>query len=71
MDKRYLHELKEKEAIDFSDLLHKALDKGVKLYRCQMNIMFQNGLECIDGVELAVVATFLDLAYDADAVLSY
>ncbi|MCY9657151.1 DsrE/DsrF/DrsH-like family protein [Paenibacillus chondroitinus] len=71
LDRRYLKELEEKEATNFKVLLQTAVDQGVKLYGCQMNVMFKNGLECIDGVELAGVAAFLDLAYDADAVLSY
>ncbi len=71
LDKRYLRELKAREAIDFSALLSTALEKRIKLYGCQMNVMFSQGLQIIDGVELAGVGTFLDLAHDADAVLSY
>lgn len=71
LDKRYLKEQKETEATDFNVLLRLAIIKGIKFYGCQMNVMFKNGMDCIDGVELAGVATFLDLAYDADAILSY
>lgn len=71
LDKRYLKELKDTEATDFESLIQKAIKSGIKLYGCQMNIMFKHGMECIDGVDLAGVATFLDLAYDADAILSY
>jgi len=71
LDKRYLLELKEKESDDLEFLLQSAIDSGVKLYGCQMNVMFKQGLDCIDNVELAGVATFLDLAYEADAILSY
>jgi predicted peroxiredoxin len=36
-----------------------------------MNILIADGLQLIEGAELAGVVTFLELAYSADAVISY
>lgn len=71
LDKRYLEQNRHKETMNVEHLIKSALLAGVRLYGCQMNVMYAAGMQCMDGVELAGVATFLDLAYDADAVLSY
>lgn len=71
LDKRYLAVVKKTEARDLGGLLHSAVNCGIKLFGCQMNVMHASGMQCIEGVELAGVATFLDFAYDADAILSY
>lgn len=67
----YLKQHSKMELVDVADLLRKSLKANIKLFGCQMNVMNAAGMKMMDGVELAGVATFLDLAYDADAVLSY
>ena len=71
LDKRYLKKMERTTESKLSSLINSALHSGIKLYGCQMNVLIADGLELIDGAELAGVATFLDLAYQADAVLSY
>ncbi|MDF0728622.1 DsrE/DsrF/DrsH-like family protein [Cytobacillus sp. S13-E01] len=70
LDKRYLKKMNRSHG-DLISLLHDALNAGIKLYGCQMNVLIADGLELVDGAELAGVVTFLELAYQADAVLSY
>ncbi|SFG38482.1 Predicted peroxiredoxin [Halobacillus alkaliphilus] len=71
LDQRYLKQLNRTHGTDLEFLLKAALDSGVKLYGCQMNVLIEDGLVTVDGVELAGVATFLETAYQADDVLSY
>ncbi|WP_409252659.1 DsrE/DsrF/DrsH-like family protein [Bacillus sp. SCS-153A] len=71
LDKRYLKKMSRTHGVDLSSLLNKALQAGIHLYGCQMNVLIADGLELIEGAELAGVVTFLDRAYQADAVLSY
>lgn len=71
LGRQYLQELKKEQPDDLQELLNSALKAGVRLFGCQMNVMNAAGMQTIEGVELAGVATFLDLAYDADSVLSY
>ncbi|MGI8313872.1 DsrE/DsrF/DrsH-like family protein [Halobacillus mangrovi] len=71
LDQRYLNQLNRTHGTDLEFLLKTALDSGVKLYGCQMNVLIADGLVLVDGVEIAGVATFLETAYQADDVLSY
>ena len=71
LDKRYLKIMERTHNIDLQSLMQQALDKGIKFFGCQMNVLIADGLELIEGAELSGVATFLDTAYKADAVLSY
>jgi predicted peroxiredoxin len=71
LDKRYLKIMERTHNIDLQDLMQKALDMGVKFFGCQMNVLIADGLELVEGAELSGVATFLETAYEADAVLSY
>jgi predicted peroxiredoxin len=71
LDKRYLKSMVRTNGKDLGDLLNRALKEGIKLFGCQMNVLIAEGLELIDGAELAGVVTFLEIAYEADAVLSY
>ncbi|WP_017379388.1 DsrE/DsrF/DrsH-like family protein [Paenisporosarcina sp. TG-14] len=71
LDQRYLKKLDRTHGTDLALLLKLALESGIKLYGCQMNVLIADGLELVDGAELAGVVTFLELAYTADAVLSY
>lgn len=71
LDRRYLRKLDRTHGTDLAQLLTSASQLGIKLYGCQMNILIADGLELVDGAELAGVVTFLESAYQADAVLSY
>ncbi|MBS4193712.1 MULTISPECIES: DsrE/DsrF/DrsH-like family protein [Bacillaceae] len=71
LDKRYLKKVTRTHGVDLVSLFKIALEAGIKLYGCQMNVLIADGLELIDGAELAGVVTFLEAAYQADAVLSY
>lgn len=71
LDERYIKMTEKTSGTNLSSLIDSALKAGIKLYGCQMNVLISDGLELIKGAELAEVATFLDLAYQADAVLSY
>jgi predicted peroxiredoxin len=71
LDKRYLKKMDRAHGTDMSSLLQSALKTGINLYGCQMNVLIADGLELVEGAELAGVVTFLELAYQADAVLSY
>lgn len=71
LDPRYFKNIENTHNMDISSLLTTALSKGVKLYGCQMNVLMADGLELVEGAELAGVATFLEIAYKANAVLSY
>lgn len=71
LDQRYLKKLDRTHGTDLALLLKSALQEGVKLFGCQMNILVADGLELVEGVEVAGVVTFLEYAYSADAVLSY
>jgi predicted peroxiredoxin len=71
LDKKYLKKMERRTETNLTSLINFALQSGIKLYGCQMNVLISDGLELIDGAELAGVATFLNLAYQADAVLSY
>lgn len=71
LDKRYFKIRKRNHNVDLASLLQEAVDKGITLFGCQMNVLIADGLELIDGAELAGVVTFLEMAYEADAVLSY
>ena len=71
LDKRYLKNINRTHGVDLSLLLQTALEAGIKLYGCQMNVLIADGMELIEGAELAGVVTFLEQAYQADAVLSY
>lgn len=71
LDPTYLKQQARQQCVDVTDLLHKSIKAGIRLFGCQMNVMNAGGMKMMDGVELAGVATFLDLSYDADAVLSY
>lgn len=71
LDQRYFNNRNSAHDIDLGKLLQSALASGIKLYGCQMNILIADGLQLIEGAELAGVVTFLELAYAADAVISY
>ncbi|BCB05407.1 DsrE/DsrF/DrsH-like family protein [Bacillus sp. KH172YL63] len=71
LDKNYLKTISRTHGTDLAALLAASLANGVKLYGCQMNVLIADGLELIEGAELAGVVTFLEYAYEADAVLSY
>jgi len=71
LDKRYLEKLDRTHGTDLALLLKTAILSGIDLYGCQMNILVADGLELVEGAEVAGVVTFLELAYEADAVLSY
>lgn len=71
LDKRYVAMMERVRGMELANLLQAALEKGIKLYGCQMNVLIADGLKLIEGAELAGVATFLKLAYQADSVLSY
>jgi predicted peroxiredoxin len=71
LDKRYLKIMERTHNIDLQNLMQKALKRGVKFFGCQMNVLIADGLELVEGAELSGVATFLETAYEADAVLSY
>lgn len=71
LDKRYLKKMEKRTETNLTNLIHTVLHTGIKLYGCQMNVLIADGLELIAGAELAGVATFLNLAFQADAVLSY
>jgi predicted peroxiredoxin len=71
LDNRYLKEMEKRTETNLTTLIHTVLNTGIKLYGCQMNVLIADGLELIAGAELAGVATFLNLAFQADAVLSY
>jgi predicted peroxiredoxin len=71
LDKRYVKIMERTHNMDLEKLLKTALKRGIKLYGCQMNVLIADGLVLVDGAELAGVATFLEKAYEADAVLSY
>lgn len=70
LDPSYLKQQARQQIVDVTDLLHKSIKAGIRLFGCQMNVMNAGGMKMMDGVELAGVATFLDLSYDADAVPS-
>ena len=71
LDQRYFNNRNSAHDIDLGKLLQSALASGIKLYGCQMNILIADGLQIIEGAELAGVVTFLELDYAADAVISY
>jgi predicted peroxiredoxin len=71
LDRRYLKNMDRTHGIDLELLINTGLAKGIKLFGCQMNVLITDGLELVDGAELAGVVTFLEIAYQADAVLSY
>lgn len=71
LDRRYLRKLDRTHGADLAQLLTSASQLGIKLYGCQMNILIADGLELVDGAELAGVVTFLEAAYQADSVLSF
>ena len=71
LDKRYLKIIERTHNMDLAQLMRRAMDLGVGFFGCQMNVLIADGLELVDGAQLAGVATFLDIAYQADAVLSY
>ncbi|KHE72774.1 DsrE family protein [Halobacillus sp. BBL2006] len=71
LDKRYLNFIDRTHGTDLASLIKFSLDVGVQLFGCQMNVLMEDGLELIEGAELAGVVTFLDIAYQADAVLSF
>ncbi|KYP81919.1 DsrE/DsrF/DrsH-like family protein [Ferroacidibacillus organovorans] len=71
LDKRYANHLSKELGIDLLALFEQAIQAGIHLYACQMNVMNSCHLHCIDGVEPAGVVTFLECAYRADAVFSY
>ena len=71
LDKRYLKNMDRSHGSDLASLINSAVLAGIKLYGCQMNVLIADGLELVDGAELAGVVTFLELAYQADSVLSY
>lgn len=71
LDPRYFKNIENTHNMDMSSLLTTTLSKGVKLYGCQMNVLVADGFEIVEGAELAGVATFLEIAYKANAVLSY
>ncbi|MBT2687314.1 DsrE family protein [Bacillus sp. ISL-47] len=71
LDKRYVKIVERTHDADIAALIQKAINKGIHLYGCQMNVLIADGLELVEGAETAGVATFLDIAYSADAVLSY
>lgn len=71
LDQRYAGKMKREGIYDILSLFDEAKSLDVKLYGCQMNVMIACGMQCIDGIEHVGVSTFLDLAYDADAVFSY
>ncbi|WP_254871092.1 DsrE/DsrF/DrsH-like family protein [Bacillus sp. Marseille-Q1617] len=71
LDKRYSKKIERSHGVEMDLLIKKAISSGIHLYGCQMNVLVADGLELVDGVELAGVVTFLESAYEADAVLSY
>lgn len=71
LDKRYLKKMNRVHGIGIESLIRTAISKGIKMYGCQMNVLIADGLELIEGAELAGVVTFLESAYQADAVLSF
>jgi predicted peroxiredoxin len=71
LDKRYLKVMERTHNIDLQKLMQQAMDMGVQFYGCQMNVLIAHGLELVEGAKLSGVATFLETAYQADAVLSY
>ncbi|MGA9226822.1 MAG: DsrE/DsrF/DrsH-like family protein [Mesobacillus sp.] len=71
LDKRYLKIMERTHHIDLAYLMKRAMDLGIVFFGCQMNVLIADGLELVDGAQLAGVATFLETAYQADAVLSY
>ena len=71
LDQQYFNNRNSAHDLDLGRLLQSALASGIKLYGCQMNILIADGLQLIEGAELAGVVTFLELAYAADAVISY
>jgi predicted peroxiredoxin len=71
LDKRYMKIMERTHNMDLQQLMQQALDKGIKFFGCQMNVLIADGLELVDGAQLSGVATFLETAYQADAVLSY
>ena len=71
LDKRYMKIMERTHNMDLQKLMQQSLDKGIKFFGCQMNVLIADGLELVDGAELSGVATFLETAYQADAVLSY
>ncbi|MFD5853521.1 MULTISPECIES: DsrE/DsrF/DrsH-like family protein [Cytobacillus] len=71
LDQRYLNKMDKIHGRELSSLMKSALDAGIKLFGCQMNVLIAEGLVLIDGAELAGVVTFLEITYQADAVLSY
>lgn len=71
LDQRFLKGMERTHNIDLQALMRQALTKGIKFFGCQMNVLIADGLQLVEGAELAGVATFLEQAYHADAVLSY
>ena len=71
LDLRYLRKLNRTHGTDLEMLLKSAIHKGIRLFGCQMNVLIADGLELLEGAELAGVSSFLERAYEADAVLSY
>ncbi|RSD27253.1 DsrE/DsrF/DrsH-like family protein [Mesobacillus subterraneus] len=71
LDKRYLKVMERTHNMDLEKMMKQALAQGVQFFGCQMNVLIADGLELIEGAQLSGVATFLDTAYKADAVLSY
>lgn len=71
LDLRYARKMAREGIYNILPLFDQAKKLGVKLYGCQMNVMSACGMQSIDGVEHVGVSTFLDLAYNAHAVLSY
>lgn len=71
LDPTYLKRLARQQSVNVTDLLHRSIMAGIRLFGCQMNVMNAGGMEMMHGVELAGVATFLELSYEADSVLSY
>jgi predicted peroxiredoxin len=71
LDKRYLKIMERTHNMDLAKSMIRAMELGIKFFGCQMNVLIADGLELVEGAQLAGVATFLDTAYEADAVLSY
>lgn len=71
LDKRYLKIMERTHNIDIAQLMKRAMEMGIGFFGCQMNVLIADGLQLVEGAQLAGVATFLDTAYEADAVLSY
>ncbi len=68
LDKNCLSDRQEPE---LQHSIEEAVEKGIRLFGCQLNVMGIDEERLVKGAVSAGVATFLEYSYEAKAVFSY